>query len=65
MNNLATPLPPLFHWHRDIKQIEAIGKFFCLILPFILEKEFMVWGKPIQEKFTILCKYIYPWRILK
>ena len=21
----------------------------------------MVWGKPIGEKFTILCKYIYPW----
>ena len=34
MKNLATPLLPLFHWHRYIEQIEAIGKFFFLKYPF-------------------------------
>ena len=60
MKNLATPLLPLFHWHRYIEQIEAIGKFFFLIYPFILGKSLWSGGKPIREKFIILCKYIYP-----
>ena len=60
MKNLATPLLPLFHWHRYIEQIEAIGKFFFLIYPFILGKSLWSGGKPMREKFIILCKYIYP-----
>ena len=34
--------------------------FFLLYTPFYVGEEFVLWGKPIREKFIILCQYIYP-----
>ena len=58
MKNLATPLLPLFHWHRYIEQIEAIGKFFFLIFPFILGKS--LWsGENPSGKSLSFCASIF------
>ena len=34
--------------------------FFLSYTPFYVGEEFVLWGKPIREKFIILCQYIYP-----
>ena len=37
--------------------------FFLSYTPFYVGEEFVLWGKPIREKFIILCQYIYPWAL--
>ena len=60
VNNLATPLPPFFNWHRDIKQIKAIGKFLCLILPFILGKSWWSGENPSGKSLPFCASIFTP-----
>ena len=58
--NLATPLLPLFHWHRYIEQIEAVGKFFFHIYPFILGKSLWSGGKTSGKSLSFCASIFTP-----